>query len=108
MGRVNVSAYTARHVGCTGAILSQYGAGLGVIVVPVISRPLSNGPAFQAGPRGIQIAYMPPVPVGNALRSLIPEDRSIPFDGIAAVYTFVYAVGIKVDTSEIVVVGIRH
>jgi len=49
---------------------------------------------------------MPPVAVGNALRTQIPKDRSIPFDGIAAVYTFVYAVGIKVETSEIVVVWI--
>ncbi len=106
MGRVDVSAIPAPHIGCTGANLSQYGAGLGVIVVPVISRSLSNAETFQAGPFGIQVGDVPPVAVVYALRSHIPKNRPIRLPSVAAVDKFIDAVAIKIETSDLVVIGI--
>jgi hypothetical protein len=89
----------------SGAILSNYFAAVGGILIPVIGSILSNAPTYQ-GPVGIKFAYMPSVAVDYVLRSQIPEDLAILIPAITAVDKFIHAVAVNIETSDLVVVGI--
>jgi hypothetical protein len=106
LGRVDVSDIPAAHIASARAKLSKYLAGLGVIIVPIISTKLSNTETFQAGTAGIHVGDVPPVAVENALGFLIPEDLAVLIPAISAVDKFIDAVAINVETSDLMVVGI--